>query len=193
MVRKLKIYQMSLGFFDQAVAAPSMKAALEAWGANTNLFHQGVARETNDPAVVAATMSHPGVVLKRPVGSNGPFVKHAELPTDLSSVGLSDRPGKRLPKATHDHLATSTLGRLAKLRWRSRKLRDSANVSGGRKKSTRRRSVSGASRQSQTRKQHWKKPSGSMTRGRVRLSPSAPLSKNGRNARMPVGRSRKRS
>jgi colicin import membrane protein len=100
MVRKLKTYQTSLGFFDQAVAAPSMKAALEAWGANSNLFHQGVARETNDPAVVAATMSHPGVVHMRPVGSNGPFVKHAELPTYRSSVGLSDRPGKRLPKAT---------------------------------------------------------------------------------------------
>jgi hypothetical protein len=35
MVRKLKTYQTSLGFFDQAIAAPSMKAALEAWGAPT--------------------------------------------------------------------------------------------------------------------------------------------------------------
>ncbi|MDI4234164.1 hypothetical protein OZ411_15225 [Bradyrhizobium sp. Arg237L] len=32
MARKLKTYQTSLGFFDLAVAAPSMKAALEAWG-----------------------------------------------------------------------------------------------------------------------------------------------------------------
>ncbi len=31
------------GFFDLAVAAPSMKAALEAWGADSNLFHQGAA------------------------------------------------------------------------------------------------------------------------------------------------------
>jgi hypothetical protein len=30
MARKLKTYQTSLGFFDQAIAAPSMKAALEA-------------------------------------------------------------------------------------------------------------------------------------------------------------------
>jgi hypothetical protein len=42
--RKLKTYQTSLGFFDQAIAAPSMKAALEAWGADSNLFHQGAAR-----------------------------------------------------------------------------------------------------------------------------------------------------
>jgi hypothetical protein len=32
MARKLKTYQTSLGFFDLAMAAPSMKAALEAWG-----------------------------------------------------------------------------------------------------------------------------------------------------------------
>ena len=80
MARKLKTYQTSLGFFDQAIAAPSMKAALEAWGADSNLFHQGAARESDDPVVVAATMAQPGVVLKRPVGSTGPFREHAELP-----------------------------------------------------------------------------------------------------------------
>jgi colicin import membrane protein len=41
MARKLKTYQTSLGFFDLAIAAPSMKAALQAWGSETNLFHQG--------------------------------------------------------------------------------------------------------------------------------------------------------
>jgi hypothetical protein len=73
MARKLKTYQTSLGFFEQAIAAPSMKAALEAWGADSNLFHQGVAKETTDPDVVAATMAKPGVVLKRTVGSDGSF------------------------------------------------------------------------------------------------------------------------
>jgi hypothetical protein len=73
MPRKLKTYQTSLGFYDLAIAAPSMKAALEAWGAGSNLFHQGVAEESGDPEVVAATMSKPGVVLRRPVGSDGPL------------------------------------------------------------------------------------------------------------------------
>ena len=82
--RKLRTYQTSLGFYDQAVAAPSMKAALEAWGASSNLFHQGVAKETDDPDVVAATMASPGVVLRRPVGSDDPFTEHAQLPTDLA-------------------------------------------------------------------------------------------------------------
>src|SRR3569623_1217943 len=81
--RKLKTYQTSLGFYDQAVAAPSMKAALDAWGAKSNLFHQGIAKETDDPDIVAATMAAPGVVLRRPVGSDGAFTEHSELPTDL--------------------------------------------------------------------------------------------------------------
>ncbi len=82
--RKLKIFQTSLGFFDLAIAAPSMKAALEAWGASSNLFHQGAARETSDPAIVAATMAKPGLVLRRPVGTNEPFAEHAGLPKALS-------------------------------------------------------------------------------------------------------------
>jgi hypothetical protein len=53
MARKLKTYQTSLGFFDQAIAAPSMKAALEAWGAHSNLFHQGAAKESHEPDVIA--------------------------------------------------------------------------------------------------------------------------------------------
>ncbi len=88
MAKKLKTYETSLGFFDLAIAAPSMKVALEAWGADSNLFHQGAAQESTDPDVVAATMAKPGVVLKRPVGSGGPFGEHADLPKDL---GLRER------------------------------------------------------------------------------------------------------
>jgi hypothetical protein len=87
MARKLKTYQTSLGFFDQAIAAPSMKAALDAWGADSNLFHQGAAKESHDPDVITATMAKPGVVLRRPVGSDGSFKEHAELPTDLGGGG----------------------------------------------------------------------------------------------------------
>src|ERR1700704_2049384 len=87
MARKLKTYQTSLGFFDQAIAAPSMKAALEAWGADSNLFHQGAAKESDDPDVIAAAMAKPGVVLRRPVGSDGSFGERAELPTTLGGSG----------------------------------------------------------------------------------------------------------
>lgn len=90
MPRQLKTYQTSLGFYDLAIAAPSMKAALEAWGAGSNLFHQGHAKETDDPDIVAATMAKPGVVLKRPAGSSGPFAEHADLP-DLDDEGAQPK------------------------------------------------------------------------------------------------------
>jgi hypothetical protein len=92
MAKKLKTFQTSLGFFDLAIAAPSMKAALEAWGADSNLFHQGAAKESDDPDVIAATMKKPGVVLRRAVGSDGSFGEHAQLPTNLGD-------GKRPTKA----------------------------------------------------------------------------------------------
>ena len=95
MARKLKTYQTSLGFFDLAVAAPSMKAALEVWGADSNLFHQGAATQSEDPGVIAATMAAPGVVLKRPVGSSGPFKEQAELPTNLAGEDISKKVGSR--------------------------------------------------------------------------------------------------
>ena len=60
-----------------------------AWGADSNLFHQGAAKESQDPDVIAATMAKPGVILRRPIGSNGSFAEHAELPTDLASAGPS--------------------------------------------------------------------------------------------------------
>jgi len=95
MARKLKTYQTSLGFFDLAIAAPSMKAALEAWGAQSNLFHQGIAKQSEDPEVIAATMSKPGVVLRRPVGSHGQFTEHAHLPTHLVGDKASDERNER--------------------------------------------------------------------------------------------------
>jgi colicin import membrane protein len=112
MARKLKTYQTSLGFFDMAVAAPSMKAALEAWGSKSNLFHQGFASEVDDPDVIAATMSKPGVILRRPVGSDGPFKEDADLPSDLSREKVKGRPkkhrakpGKRSPLEIDDQAA----------------------------------------------------------------------------------------
>lgn len=97
MARKLKTFQTSLGFFELAIAAPSMKAALEAWSAASNLFHQGAAKESRDADVVAATKTKPGVVLRRPVGSDGSFSEHAELPKNLGEGGPST---KAAPKSS---------------------------------------------------------------------------------------------
>ena len=62
MVRQLKTFVTSLGFFEEAVAAPSMKAALDAWGSSQNLFQQGFAKEVDDPAIVAAAMKRQAAI-----------------------------------------------------------------------------------------------------------------------------------
>jgi colicin import membrane protein len=97
MPRKLKTYTTSAGFFDLAVAAPSMKAALEAWGSTNNLFHQGFAKVSDDPEVVRATMTKPGVVLRRPVGTGAPFTEQASLPRNFASL-VEGPAHKRTPK-----------------------------------------------------------------------------------------------
>ena len=94
MPRKFKTYQTSIGFFELAIAAPSMKAALEAWGSTSNLFHQGFAKEVQDPAIVAATMAKPGVVLRRAVGTNSPFKENAELPRDFGAATIKPAAAK---------------------------------------------------------------------------------------------------
>jgi hypothetical protein len=83
MARKLKTFITNIGFFELALAAPSMKAALEAWGMGHNAFQHGFAKQTDDPKIVAATMAKPGVVLRRAVGTKGEFKEQAELPKDL--------------------------------------------------------------------------------------------------------------
>jgi hypothetical protein len=79
--RKLKVFQAHFGFYDTVVAAPSQAAALRAWGVHRNVFADGQARLTTDEAAVAAATAQPETVLKRPVGSDGPFeVDPASLP-----------------------------------------------------------------------------------------------------------------
>ena len=80
MARKLKTYQTSVGYFDLAIAAPSMKAAAEAWGSQTDVFRRGFAKETQDPAIVAATMAKTRRRSQTSSGINEPFSEHAALP-----------------------------------------------------------------------------------------------------------------
>ena len=145
MARKLKTYQTSLGFFDLAVAAPSMKAALDAWGADSNLFHQGAATQSEDPDVIEATMAAPGVVLKRPVGSSGPFKEHAELPTDLAGDGSkkagrksAGRQPQKPSKRSHDEAADRKAA-LAFEKEQERRERERAKEEAARQKERERR------------------------------------------------------
>jgi colicin import membrane protein len=78
---KLKTYVADAGFYEIAVAAPSMKAALAAWGMTHNAFHQGFARQSDDAAIIAATTALPGTVLRRPLGTKGAFKQSPDAPT----------------------------------------------------------------------------------------------------------------
>jgi hypothetical protein len=67
--QKLKVFRMPIGFHDAYVAAPSQKAALEAWGADSNLFAQGIAEQVEDPKLMEEPLANPGKVLKKVRGS----------------------------------------------------------------------------------------------------------------------------
>ena len=73
--KKLKVFRTPIGFHDAYVAAPSMKAALEAWGSSTNLFSQGAAELVTDPKLTKAPLARPGEVVRVARGSEGEHFK----------------------------------------------------------------------------------------------------------------------
>ena len=67
--QKLKVFRTPIGFHDAYVAVPSQKAALEAWGADSNIFAQGIAEQVTDPKLMEEPLADPGKVIKRVRGS----------------------------------------------------------------------------------------------------------------------------
>ncbi|MEA2963069.1 MAG: hypothetical protein QOI46_3167 [Alphaproteobacteria bacterium] len=121
-------------------------AALEAWGADSNLFHQGAAKESHDPDVIAATMAKPGVVLKRPVGSSGPFKEHADLPGDIAGDGGAKKTDRKVGSGRPQKHAKKTVdeaaGRKASLAFekeRERRERERAKEEAAQRKERERR------------------------------------------------------
>ena len=94
MPRKLKVFRTPIGFDDAYVAAPSMKAALEAWGSTANLFTRGVAEQVTDPRLIAEPLKHPGQVIR---------VSRGDLKAQLKALGprkaRAGGPAKRKPQA----------------------------------------------------------------------------------------------
>ena len=63
--QRLKIFKTPIGFHDAYVAAPSRTAALEAWGAGTDLFSAGIAEQASDDGEAAkAALERPGEVVR---------------------------------------------------------------------------------------------------------------------------------
>ncbi len=77
---KLKVYRTPIGFHDAYVAAPSQKAAMEAWGSDKDLFSRGEAELVTDPELAAEPLARPGAVIKRLRGTAAEQI--AALPPD---------------------------------------------------------------------------------------------------------------
>lgn len=87
--KKLKVFRTPIGFHDAYVAAPSQKAALEAWGSDSNLFAAGVAELITDPKLTKEPLARPGEVVRVLRGSA------AEQVRALGATNKKDRPSPR--------------------------------------------------------------------------------------------------
>jgi hypothetical protein len=106
---RLKVFAARMGFFDTIVAAPSQKAALTAWGVHQDLFKDGAAAPTADPAAMVA-LEHPGVVLRRMAGSADAYtetaaVDAAALPSPAKSKAKASAGAQPKPKPPPDRSA----------------------------------------------------------------------------------------
>jgi hypothetical protein len=84
---KLKIFITSDGLTDYVVATTSKAKALAAWGVHQDLFKDGAARETDDPALVKAATAQPDEVLQRKAGA----------PAQLKAIKAAPAPKKKGP------------------------------------------------------------------------------------------------
>ena len=75
MAARLKVFVTSDGLTDYVVAVSSRAKALAAWGVRQDVFEEGAAHETDDPALVKAALGRPGEVLRRPAGTRGKLAK----------------------------------------------------------------------------------------------------------------------
>ncbi len=69
MARQLKVFRTPIGFHDAYVAASSRKAALEAWGADVDLFARGAAEQVTDPGLMEEPLAQPGRVIRKVRGT----------------------------------------------------------------------------------------------------------------------------
>lgn len=96
--RALKVYWAEIdGLNDWVVGAPNRKEALAAFGVHQDLFAQGEAGDTADPAAIEAARAAPLTPLRRPKGSSEPYAP---------ASGLSDW-SAAIPKTPHAKTAAA--------------------------------------------------------------------------------------
>jgi len=97
MARALKVFRLPIGFHDAYVAAPSQRAAAEAWGSDTSVFSRGEAELVTDPVLTAEPLANPGKVIKRLRGSAAEQIA-ALGPVEPAEARRSKRPSAAKPK-----------------------------------------------------------------------------------------------
>jgi len=90
---KLKVFRTAIGFHDAYVAAPSKKAALEAWGSTKDLFGRNAAEQVTDDKLTAEPLANPGKVIKRSRGTAAE--QFAALPEDAPTLPKAKQTRKK--------------------------------------------------------------------------------------------------
>jgi hypothetical protein len=93
----LKVFRMPVGFHDVYVAAPSQKAAAEAWGTDTSVFSRKEAELVTDPKLIAEPLASPGKVVKRLRGTEAEQIA-ALGPTETAAPAKGGKPAPRPKK-----------------------------------------------------------------------------------------------
>ena len=112
---KLNVYRMAVGFHDAYVAAPSQKAAIEAWGADKDVFRRGMAEIVDDPELMKEPLSRPGEVVKRlrgtaaeQIAALGDIPRETEAPKARKSpkgrTKAAPKPPKPKPRPSREKL-----------------------------------------------------------------------------------------
>jgi hypothetical protein len=110
---KLKAFRTAVGFHDAYVAAPSKKAARQAWGTKKDLFGRGATELVTDEKLSAEPLANPGKVIKRSRGTTAEQI--AALPPNkaLSTIPKDQEvkptppTRKRLPKPSRTKVDTA--------------------------------------------------------------------------------------
>ncbi|MBX7247881.1 MAG: hypothetical protein K1X35_02400 [Caulobacteraceae bacterium] len=103
MARSLRVYRADVdGVHEWIVAAPNQRAALDAFGVHQDLFAQGRATVEDDPARIEAARAVPGVPLRRPKGSSGPFLADGQDAGGAWAAALAAAPARPAGKDAPD-------------------------------------------------------------------------------------------
>jgi hypothetical protein len=113
--QKFKVFRTPIGFHDAYIAAPSRKAALEAWGSDHDLFARGGAEQVTDEALMREPLAHPGKVIKLSRGTMAeqlaalpddppPTAKPAYNPAPVDPAKPTAKPSRPKPKPNRELL-----------------------------------------------------------------------------------------